>query len=319
MNKFAKKIKLELFFIYKLLNSAYTPVCKFNFKCYSNYFKNRFFGGSLFKKFQGFKFEGDDEFEIHILCQKSDIWIMVWSLYSFLYFSDLKPSAIVIHDDGSLNDDDKKMLISKFNNLQVISRETADEKIFNLLKDGKAKLYRKNGHPLILKLVDIFILSSAPKVMVLDSDILFFSQPKEIVQFIKGGTGLDALVSGIPELLDKFEIFVNNEYLTSRGLINKKIEYMNSGIILYNKSALTIDMLYDYFDNCLRDYSDYFIEMTGWNCLIGQLNYNFLPLDRYVIKGRVSDVTVAKHYTSGRRQELYAHGIDLMRKKLKIN
>lgn len=305
--------------MYKLFNPKYTPVCAGNARCYLNYFKNRFFDANLIKKFPSFKFQNTDNFEIHILCQKSDLWILICGLYSFLYFSSLKPSAIMIHDDGSLNDNDKNMLVSKFSNLQVISRKNADEKVANLLESERAKFYRKNGHPLILKLVDIFLMTSASKVMVLDSDVLFFSQPREIMQFVKGETGLDAVISGFSELLDKFQILVDNDYLKSRGLVNKKIEYMNSGIILYNKLALTEERLYEYFDNCLRDYDDYFVEMTGWNCLIGQLNYGFLPLDKYIIKGRVSDTTVAKHYTSGRRQELYAYGIDLMRKKLKIH
>lgn len=315
MTQFLKKIKLELFFIYKLLNPKYTPVCAGNLKCYANYFKNRFFGGSLFEKFNGFKVEGDDGFEIHILCQKSDIWMMAWSLYSFLYFSGLKPSAIVIHDDGSFDDMDKNALTSKFNNLKVISRAIADNKVTGLLNNKKAKLYRKEGHPLILKLIDIFVLGSAPKIMILDSDVLFFNKPQEIIKFVKGGFDSDALISGLPESFDKFKILVNNEYLRRNGLIDNKIEFMNSGIILYNRSALSMDMLYEYFDNCLRGYDDYFVEMTGWNCLIGQLKYNFLPFDKYILKGRVAETTVAKHYTSGRRQELYAHGIELLKNK----
>lgn len=313
MSKFAQKIKLELFFIYKLFNPRYTPVCKFNFKCYLDYFKNRFFGRSLFKKFQGLKFEGDDGFEIHILCQKSDIWMMARSLYSFLYFSCLKPSAIIIHDDGSFSGADTNALVSKFSNLQVVSRSYADNNVMAVLNNKKAKRYRKEGHPLILKLVDIFVLSSAPKIMVLDSDVLFFNKPEEIVRFIKRENDTEALISGLPELFDKFQILVNDDYLKRNGLINRKIEFMNSGIILYNRASLSMDMLYEYFNNCLRRYDDYFVEMTGWNCLIGQLKYEFLPFNKYIIKGRITETTIAKHYTSGRRQELYAHGLDLLK------
>lgn len=316
-NRFIKKVKLELFLLYKLFNPKYTPVCAGDFKCYLNYFKNRFFSGSLFEKINGFKFEGDDGFEIHVLCQKSDIWMMAWSLYSFLYFSGLKPSAVIIHDDGSLEDTDMNTLMSKFSNLRVMSRSDADNKVAGLLNNEKARRYRKEGHSLILKLVDIFVLSSAPKVMILDSDVLFFNKPEEIIKFIKGMSGSDALISGLPEVFDKFKILVNDEYLRRNGLIGSKIEFMNSGIILYNKSALSLDMLYQYFDNCLREYGDYFVEMTGWNCLIGQLKYNFLPVNKYIIKGEVAETTVAKHYTSGRRQELYAHGVDLVRLKIK--
>lgn len=318
MNRLVKKLKLELFLIYKLLNPKYTPVCVGSLKCYSNYFKNRFFSGSLFEKFNGFKYEGDDDFEVHILCQKNDIWIMVWSLYSFLYFSGLKPSAIIVHDDGSFEDTDVSVLVSKFSNLRVISRPDADSNVLGLLTNEKAKLYRKEGHPLILKLIDVFVLSSAPKIMILDSDVLFFNRPEEVIRFVKGGSNSDALISGLPEVFKKFQILVDDEYLRRNNLINSKIEFMNSGIIVYNKSALSMDMLYEYFDNCLRNPPDYFVEMTGWNCLVGQLKYDFLSLDKYIVKGRVTETTVAKHYTSGRRQELYAHGIDKVRKLMNV-
>lgn len=316
MHKFFKRIKLEIFFLYKLFNPKYTPICAGKFGCYVNYFKNRFFGRTLLERLPAYKFDGNDSFEIHILCQKSDIWIMACSLRSFLCFSGLKPSAIIIHDDGSLGKADTILLVSKFDNLRVIHRKIADEKVMNFLENDKAKLYRKNGHPLILKLIDVILLSSAPKVMILDSDVLFFSRPEEIVKFVRGESGSDALISCLPESFDKFQILVKYEYLKNRGLEDKKIEYMNSGIILYNKSVIAPEKLYEYFDNCLRGYNDYFVEMTGWNCLIGQLKHDLLPPDRYKIKGPVSDTTVAKHYTSGRRQELFAHGIDLIKDKI---
>lgn len=318
MNGLLKKIKLELFFLYKLFNPKYTPVCAGNIRCYFNYFKNRYFGSYLFKKLPNFKIEGKDDFEMHILCQKIDLWALVWTIKSFMNYSQLFPK-IVIHDDGSFDSVDIGFLEAKFKNLKVIPKHEADKIIYDKIKfHNKTVAYRQKGHPLIIKLIDIFLLSRSNKVLILDSDVLFFNRPDEIIAFVRGQSNADALISGFPESFDKFQILVNNDYLKSHGLTNKKIEYMNSGIIIYNKSALTTNMLYEYFENCLRQYGDYFVEMTGWNCLIGQLNYNFLPLDRYIIKGRVSETTVTKHYTSGRRQELYAHGIDLIKKIIDI-
>lgn len=311
-----KKLKLELFFLYKLINPRYTPVCRFNFRCYANYFKNRFLQNFIMKNVPEFYTPAVDNFELHTLCQKSDIWPLVWTLRSFMFQSGLYPH-IIIHDDGSFDLADIKFLESKFDNLNVLRRSDADKMVFDkIAANEKALKYRKCGHPLILKLIDIFLLSKSEKILVLDSDILFFSRPVDIIEFVEGKKKENALISGIINSTSPFEILVNDGYKEKYGLISKKTEFMNSGIILYNKDSIALDKLYEYFENCQRDFSDYFVEMTGWNCLVAQTNHSFLPPDRYIIKGAINDKTVAKHFTSGRRQELFACGIDAARNKI---
>lgn len=314
MTKLFKKAKIELFFLYKLFNPKYTPVCAGNFRCYFNYFKNRFFGKYYLKNLPKFNYEQTDDLEVHVLVQKDDIWPLVWTLRSFLFYSGLRP-AIVVHDDGSLDAGSIGILTSKFSHLRVISRAEADKTVFAWVRSELVLSHRKHGHPLILKLVDIFFLSRASNIMVLDSDILFFKKPAEIVEFIRGGQGPDSLISGLPATYPRFGLLVKKSYLDKYGLIGKDTELMNSGIILYRRSSVSEAMLYEYFENCMRKPGDYFVEMTGWNCMIAQTNFKFLPFDKYIIKGRILDTTVAKHYTSGRRQELYAHGIDLLKNK----
>jgi hypothetical protein len=314
MTKFLKKIKTELFFIYKLLNPKYTPSCAGDFKAYLNYFKNRFFIGSLIHSVPKFSFKAEDDFEVHILVQKSDIWPLIWTLTSFLFHSGLRPK-LVIHDDGSLDDKSCAILNSKFDNLEVIRRAFADKTINSEL-GGKYLEFRKRGHPLIFKLIDIVLLSRSAKVMVLDSDILFFNRPEDIINFVKGSAPCEALISGIPDTYAKFNISAKGDYLAKYRLPAKGVEYMNSGIILYDRAKVTKKMLFEYLDNCTLPKEHYFVEMTGWNCLIGRLNFKFLPVDKYIIKGRISENTVAKHFTSGRRQEMYAYGIDKVRKEI---
>lgn len=316
MIKFFKQIKTELFFIYKLFNPKYTPVCRFKFTCYLNYFKNRFCPSLLIRRAPVFKCEHRGRFEIHVLCQRKDIWPLIWALGSFLFFSKLCPN-IIIHDDGSFKYLDAELLKSKFNNLEVITRNEADEIIYATEKSEKILEYRRKGHPLIIKLIDIFLLSKSDKIMVLDSDVLFFQRPGEIIDFVNSKTNKEALISGLPEIFKKFEIRVDESYIQKYDLLNRKSEFMNSGIIVYNKQALTPEKLEEYFEHCLLKPNDYFVEMTGWNSLIAQLNYEFLSLDRYILKGQIEDQTVAKHFTSGRRQELYAYGIDIVRNKIK--
>ncbi|MBI2676568.1 MAG: hypothetical protein HYX21_01265 [Candidatus Yanofskybacteria bacterium] len=297
------KLKKELFYIKETVRYGYGPASLLN------YLKNKIFARQIGKKIPKWKCEKQDDFEVHMLCQKSDVVTATWSLWSFLKNSQLCPK-IVIHDDGSLDGESAAIFKSKFDNLEIVWKKDADELIDKMNVNPIVKDYRKNGYPLILKLVDIFLLSRSEKIMVLDSDVLFFKKPEEIVRFVKGSCGRDALIS---QAGGGFAVRVNSSYLNKYNLTQKNIELMNSGIIVYKKFSISESKLSEYLENCELDMSDYFVEMTGWNCLIGQTNCEFLPLDRYIIKGRPDSNTVAKHFTSPRRHEMFAYGIDKVR------
>jgi len=294
------KLKKELFYIKETVRYGYGPASLLN------YLKNKIFALQIAKKIPRYECERQDDFEIHMLCQKSDVISATWSLWSFLKNSQLCPK-IVIHDDGSLDEESTAIFKSKFDNLEIVWKKDADELIDKMSVSPIVKDYRKNGHPLILKLIDIFLLSRAEKVMVLDSDVLFFKKPEEIVGFVRENYDRDALIS---QAGSGFVVRVSNNYLNKYNLTQKNIELMNSGIIVYKKYAVSESRLSEYFENCELNMSDYFVEMTGWNCLIGQTNCDFLPLSRYIVKGKPDLNTVAKHFTSPRRHEMFAYGID---------
>ena len=265
------------------------------------------------KKINGFNYQVDDSFEIHTLCQEKDVPLLVWSLASFLHYSKLYPK-IIVHDDGTLTKRSAEFLQSKFSNLEVIFRGEADR----LIKDmpglsGKLLEYRGKGHNLILKLVDICLLSKGSKIMVLDTDVLFFNEPQEIRGFMLNDQ-YDSLISAHD---GSYDLGIDKNYLNKHDLFNKRAAYMNSGIILFKKDKLTQDMLLGYFDSCLRDFGDYFVEMAGWGCIIAQTNYSLLPINKYIIKSKPTDNTIAKHFTSPRRHEFYIYGIDKIRKVIK--
>lgn len=301
-----KRIKRELFYIREIFRY------KYSFISLINYLKNRFFGSFFLEDIKKFNCQMDNDFELHTLCQKRDTPMLTWSLSSFLHHSGLCPK-IVVHDDGTLTGESAGFLKNKFSNLEVVFRAEADE-IINNMPGLSEKLieYRKLGHNLILKLVDIYLLSKSSVIMVLDSDVLFFNTPEEIINFIVNNeNNYDSLISTHD---GSYDLRVSDNYLASYDLVNKKASYMNSGIILFKKDKLTIDKLLEYFDNCLREPADYFVEMAGWGSIIAQTRYHLLPLDKYIIKGKTKTDTIAKHFTGPRRHEFYIYGIDMVKR-----
>ena len=242
--------------------------------------------------------------------------MLEWALKSFLYFSKLCPN-IIVHDDGSFDKRLASVLESKFTNLKVLFRGEADR----LIKDypglpDDIKKYRDNGHTILLEFFDLFLLSNAKKVMICDSDILFFKRPDEVIDFINGKSQFDALISC---QYGTYDLMMNKEYEQRYKFTEKRVGFMNPGIILLNRESLTLDMFVDYFRNTRRGVKDYFLGMAGWGSLIAQVNFDFFPADTYIIKGRPNENTVMKHFTSPRRYDFYAYGIDIARKKMSVN
>lgn len=299
-----RRIKKELFFIGKLLANRY------KLSNYFSYFKYRFLSSWILAKLPVCKCQQQDDFSVHILCQEEDTTMVEWSIRSFLKYSGLCP-RIIVHDDGTMTEKSARLLESRFNNLKVITKLEAG----SLLEQhpqfkGKIKDFSKNGHKVMIQLIDIFLLSNTDKIMLLDGDVLFFKKPEEVINFVKENSNCDALIS---RQYGAYDLKVDDYYLNKYKLTEKEAGFMNPGIILFNKSSISMERFIEFFEHTKRNPNDYFLPMSGWGCLISQLNYKFLPEDVYIMKGRPNDGTIMKHFTNPRRHEFYAYGIDLTR------
>lgn len=307
MNSIFKSFKEEIFFLRRLFQEG------FSLKHFLNYFKNRYFWRFFISGTPRFKQGLKDDFELHVLCRKKDLWMLIWALSSFLFHSKLNPE-IFVHDDGTLDDKTVKLLENKFINLAVIKKKEADRFVNNYPGiNPKVLSFREKGHKLVLKLTDSLLLAKSEKVMIMDSDILFFNRPQEIVDFIRGKLHKDALISR--NYGDQpYDLMMNPDYGKGVNYNLAAAGFMNSGIIVFNRSKIRYADLIYYLDNTKRKIDDYLLEMAGWSFLISSLNFEFLSPERYIIKGRPNENIVAKHFTSPRRYEFFAYGIDMARR-----
>lgn len=309
-----KRIKKEWYYFSRVINPKYSPECRLSFRCYLGYIKNRFFGNYLAAGVPALSFVPRSDFELHILSQKGNLWMSIWSLRSFLFHSGLKPK-IIIHSDGTIDEKQAKVLKEKFSGLEVIPREKADSYIFSRLDiSDKVKKLRRTKNNLLLKLIDIPLLSRGKKIMIMGDDVFFYSKPQEIIDFVEGRTSYGALAS---ENHGRCELGVNEEYLSKYKLTDRRADFINSDLLLFDQGSITPASINEYFDSSLMDENFYLLEMAGLSCILAQSNFSFLPLDKYHIKGPITKKTVMKHFTSPRRQDLFAYGIDAARKLIK--
>jgi len=301
-----KRIRKEAFFIKKLFSQRYEMTF------YFNYFKNKFFGATLLARLPSYKCNVDSKLSLHILCQEEDVGMIEWSVRSFLEHTGLCP-RIIIHDDGTMTKKSALLLEKRFSNLRVLFKKDALRALSeNPGFKGIIKKFSEGGHKVLIQLIDIFLLSDTEKVILMDGDVLFFKQPQELIDFVNGRYPYDAMVSWQN---GNYDLVINDEYSKKYSVRERKAPEMNPGLIVYNKSSISLDKLVEFLNNTKRNYNDYFLAMTGWACLLSQSNYKFFSEDKYIIKGRPTGETVMKHFTNPRRHEFFGYGIDLSRNR----
>jgi hypothetical protein len=118
--------------------------------------------------------------EIHVLTCSTDWLNLIWALKSFYHFSKRR-YGLCIHDDGTLKEEARFHFRRHFPESRLISRAEADAVVFPSLVAYPlcAELRRRNT--LCLKLFDFRHYLRSERMLLLDSDILFFSEPRELL------------------------------------------------------------------------------------------------------------------------------------------
>ena len=145
----------------------------------------------------------DLHFEIHLLLGSRHVGMCLWAVKSLLDAAG-KKYAVVLHDDGSLSDKDIEKLERHLIGVRVFRKPDADRLIAERIAGfPHVEMYRFNqlgktewGRRMSifsLKLLDFNLLTNARKVLVLDTDVLFFKRPDLIVTWIEDVDSGDSL------------------------------------------------------------------------------------------------------------------------------
>jgi hypothetical protein len=122
--------------------------------------------------------------EVHNLVCHRDVSIALICLKSLLATSQEK-LQIIVHDDGSLTDEDQTFIRAQLPNSTLVSRDQADHELAIVL-DGlptlrKARL--KLAH--LLKVLDVPMLCRSDNVCFVDSDVLFLRAHRGLFEISK--------------------------------------------------------------------------------------------------------------------------------------
>ncbi|MEM7226477.1 MAG: hypothetical protein AAF495_26125 [Pseudomonadota bacterium] len=120
---------------------------------------------------------------IHLLTKSNECLFALWACRSLLERLDA-PIPLYVHDDGSLTSTDVGRLERSLPGVQIVRRADADAAARQVLAGWPNCLAFRQSHVLSLKLFDPWIVQTTGDIILLDSDVLFFRRPTEVIDWL---------------------------------------------------------------------------------------------------------------------------------------
>jgi len=243
------------------------------------------------------------EFSIHMVTCHKHVDMALWSLKSFSYYAGESPH-IMIHDDGTLTAHDKELLRSHLDRCTVIDKAEADKTMNEALRDYPRcrQMRAKSAFYCALKLFDPSVYSPTDVIILLDSDILFFQHPSELLNYARRGNPCfnsdyqDAYALPIEELRRSLNVNVFSK--------------VNAGLVVLRRADYDLNFMERYFtcfSSPIRDVNRH--EQTLHALLLSRSEAHRLSNVYQVSRQRISAATVSHHFVNdGSRPHFYTRG-----------
>jgi hypothetical protein len=246
---------------------------------------------------------------VHILTGEKDWQLCTWMLASFFHYTE-HTWNIVIHDDGTLTEEIRRDLAAMFKTARIIPRAQADATLDAVLKPLPFAYEYRGMHPLALKIFDMAYYCEAPRFIMLDSDVLFFNHPREIMDW--AGSGANECWFNE----DNEEASLLSEKDALEDLSVKLWPRVNSGIALITKEAID----FEFCDRVLGETSIlkgqlWRVEQTLFAvCASRHGKGGLLPKTYEVsLNKHAAEDCIARHYVGPVRARFFGEGMKRLR------
>ncbi len=174
--------------------------------------------------------QNDADFDVEIISivSHNDLILYLCMIKTFYFFSNITPQTTVL-DDGTLSKIDINILNHFIPFIKVVSSDTANIIVANKFNKNKypSALFLRNNSIYLKKKIDIPLICSKPRLLILDSDLLFYRKPKEIMDWIKKLKNGD----GVIFMKDCRNSNIISEIESKVVMGRKLIPKLNSGIV----------------------------------------------------------------------------------------
>ena len=247
----------------------------------------------------------DQSCEIHVFTSASDWLNLMWALKSFYRYAG-RNYALAIHDDGSLGEADCAILKRHFPGARLIRRAQADVQAEQLLRPYPLCRELRETYVVAPKVLDFLPHLQSDRMLLIDSDMLFFREPTALLERIDDPNYRLNTVNR--DLATSKTVLVSPEVLRERTGLSV-VERFNSGLGLIHRDSLSLQQFEEFL--AVPGVRDHFwcTEQTLYMLCSARWGAELLPADYDVrLDAGVTDLP-ARHYVGKIRHLMYSEGI----------
>jgi hypothetical protein len=251
----------------------------------------------------------DPACEIHVMTSKSDWLNLMWALKSF-YWASKKAYSLCIHDDGSLDAESLAVLERHFPAARIVRRAEADERIRKALAGFPRSLDFRLTNLLAPKVFDFALYLNSKRMLLLDSDILFFNTPRELLDAADCGDDVNTFN---PDFDSAYT--VTSEAVRSSTSVQLQPR-INSGLGIVHAQSLSFEWIEEFLQ-IPGILSGHFwrIEQTIYALCSSRFGVKLLS-DEYQVRLTPGiGCSPCRHYVGAIRHWMYSEGMRTLVKK----
>lgn len=244
--------------------------------------------------------------EVRLLTCHAHAWLSLYALYSFYHTTGLH-LPLVLHDDGTLTQQDLSLYARLFPGMTCVTRSDADRQMEAQLSDYPDILLWRQTFSLAPKVLDLPMLATPPFFILLDSDLYFFNRPREFLDH------LSACHNGA-----RYNVFGYNSktaYALARWQVQASTgidlpKRLNSGFGIVHSDCLDLATIRTLLAQQDLLHQPFWMEQTAYAALSARYGLNMLPENDYqIVSGPKPREAVMRHYVSTHRHLFYAEAI----------
>jgi hypothetical protein len=247
---------------------------------------------------------------VHVLTGKNDWQLCAWMLASWFHFTE-ETWTVIIHDDGTLPGEARVLFQHLLKTARIISRPEADARMEKVLAAHPRCREYRNRHPLGLKIFDFAAFTEGDRFIALDSDVLFFRYPPEIMEW----TSSSAQSCWFNEDVAEGSLISKEDAASALGVT--LWPRVNSGLCLVAKAAIDLSLCEKALgEKGMIEGHIWRVEQTLFALCASKFGKGgLLPKTYEVSLGEhsASPDLVARHYVGAVRDRFYGEGLKRLR------
>ena len=250
---------------------------------------------------------------VHVLVGEDQLKMALWMLASF-FEKTQRNWRVYVHDDGSLRSDSRLLLSRVGIEAEVIATATAAARAESALKD--LPLCKKTYETCFMarKFFGPFLFGSENKYLALDSDLIFFKQPREILEWVDSPR--DEMLFN-KDTCDRLQV---DRVEIDRNFGFEPWRQVNAGLCCIARKGICLQDTEAFLSHgdLHRKADQWMLEQTLYALHASKLNAGGLLPDTYSVTHAASrDKTcVARHYVGKVRDQFYTEGCASLSKEL---